>query len=121
MPDAKLSALSAAAKVLQNSIAYVVQGGASLKATISQFLLAGAPDQAAASQAGNPIAIAASDAVAGSSVAGAAAGGNVTVDAGDAARNASGNANGGDYQPDHQAAVKSRWKLPVTIRLAGAT
>lgn len=96
MADTKVSALTAATKLLQTSLAYVVQGGASLSATIAQFLTAGAPDQTASAQAGNSVAIAASDAVAGSSNAGAAAGGNVTRTAGDAKRLTSGNANGGD-------------------------
>ena len=49
-----------------------------------------------ASQAGLPISITASDAVASTDTAGAAAGGSVTITAGDAKRNTSGNANGGD-------------------------
>jgi len=49
-----------------------------------------------ASQAGLPISITASDAVASTDTAGAAAGGSVTITAGAAARNTSGNANGGN-------------------------
>lgn len=100
MADAKLSALSAASKVFQTAYVYVVDSVSgtltSLRATVSQLLTAGAPDQAASTTAGNGVAITASAAVAGSSVAGAAAGGSVTVTAGNAARLTSGNAAGGD-------------------------
>jgi hypothetical protein len=52
--------------------------------------------QTTSSLAGNGLAITADSAVAGSSVAGAAAGGNITITAGNAGRLTSGNANGGD-------------------------
>lgn len=53
-----------------------------------------------ASQAGRPISITASDAVASTDTAGAAAGGAVTITAGSAARNTSGNADGGTITLD---------------------
>lgn len=55
-----------------------------------------APTQVAASVAGTPLSITAQAAVAGSSSAGAAAGGAVTITSGAAARLTSGNANGGN-------------------------
>lgn len=54
------------------------------------------PTQATTSTAGNTLTVKSSDAVAGSSVAGAAAGGNLNLTAGDAKQLTSGNANGGD-------------------------
>jgi hypothetical protein len=56
-----------------------------------------APTAAASSVAGTPIAINAANAVAATTNAGAAAGGNVTVTGGNAARLTSGNANGGSF------------------------
>lgn len=54
------------------------------------------PTQAASAIAGTPLSINASNAVAGSSNAGSAAGGSITLTAGNAARLTSGNSNGGD-------------------------
>jgi len=54
------------------------------------------PTQASSTTAGTPLSITASNAVAGSSSAGAAIGGDVTITAGNAARLTSGNANGGN-------------------------
>lgn len=59
-------------------------------------LLASVPEQITTAQAGTQVDLVASDAVPGSSVAGAAAGGDVLIQAGNAARLTSGNANGGD-------------------------
>lgn len=60
-------------------------------------IVASSPAQVASATAGTPLQITASPAIAGSSNAGAAAGGSITYTAGAAARNTSGNANGGDH------------------------
>ncbi len=65
-------------------------------AGIAGSFTATAPAQTASAQAGVGVTITASAAVAGSSNAGAAAGGSLTFTAGNAARLTSGNANGGD-------------------------
>lgn len=64
-------------------------------ATNAVSLIADAPTAAAASQAGTGVEISASNATAGTSTAGGANGGSVTVRAGNAARLTSGNPNGG--------------------------
>jgi hypothetical protein len=69
-------------------------GGTGLARPIS--ILPGAPPQVAASTAGVAVGMTASNATAGSSSAGAAAGGDVNITSGNAARFTSGNANGGN-------------------------
>ena len=65
-------------------------------ATNAVSLTASSPTVAASAQAGTPLNVTASPAIAGNTNAGAAAGGSVTITAGAAARLTSGNANGGN-------------------------
>ncbi len=80
-------------KDVNNALGIVISGAAS-GGTPSIYTTA--PSQATSSTAGTPLAVTGSNAVAGSSVAGAAAGGSITITAGNAARLTSGNANGGN-------------------------
>lgn len=66
-------------------------------ATNAVSLTASSPTVAASAQAGTPLNLTASPAIAGNVNAGAAAGGSLSFTAGNAARLTSGNANGGDY------------------------
>lgn len=79
------------------------------------------PTQASASVAGNALTIKSSDAVAGSSSAGAAAGGNINLTAGDAKRLTSGNANGGDIVATPGALIGSGTNGTFIIRQPGGT
>jgi len=69
--------------------------------------------------AGNGLSITADPAIAGSSVAGAAAGGNVTITAGNAARLTSGNANGGNITLVTGSGIGTG--LPGLINIGGST
>ncbi|RJQ26425.1 hypothetical protein C4577_03675 [Candidatus Parcubacteria bacterium] len=79
---------------MTNLAAFVAANGITL-AGVAGVLTATAPTQTTDTQAGVGWAITASDAVAGSSNAGAASGGSVTIVAGDAKRLTSGNSQGG--------------------------
>lgn len=85
-----------------NLLSFTATASAVYGATLTNAALLGtvawgvtAPTQVASGVAGTPVSFAASDAVAGSSNAGAVAGGAVTIQAGNAARLTSGNAGGG--------------------------
>lgn len=74
-----------------------------------------------ASQAGRAITVKASDAVASTDTAGAAAGGSVNITAGSAARNASGNANGGDVIITPGSPIGSGASGALVVRQPGGT
>ena len=79
-----------------------------------------APAQITTAQAGTPLSVTASGAVAGSSVAGAAAGGGITLTTGAAARLTSGNANGGDASFNLGAGIGTGRRGTVSAPGAGA-
>lgn len=79
-----------------------------------------APTAAASSTAGNAAKVRGSDATAGSSVAGAATGGDATVQAGDAKRLTSGDANGGNVNLTVGAGIGAGTSGQVNITDAGA-
>jgi hypothetical protein len=93
-----LTGLTASTGVADGDLFYQVNaaGNAEYKATRLQILTQGTQTATASAQAGLGLTITADPAVAGSSVAGAAAGGNLNLVAGAAARLTSGNANGGN-------------------------
>lgn len=84
-------------------------------------LLASSPAQAASTVAGNGLSITASPAVAGTTNAGAAAGGTITLMAGAAAQKTSGNANGGDIDLVPGAGVGTGTLGLVKIPAGGST
>lgn len=78
-----------------------------------------APTQAASSVAGEAFTVFASDATAGSANAGAAAGGTLNLQGGDAKRLTSGNGNGGDVVLEPGAAIGSGTAGKVIVRQNG--
>lgn len=102
---------STTGKIVQGSdltVSDVAGGVVTLATTAGNALTIDVTEPAAAngaSVAGDPCIIQAGDAVASLDTAGAAAGGTLTISAGDAARNTSGNADGGDIILDTGAGI----------------
>lgn len=95
-PSWQASAASGANTALSNLASVAINTTLASGAGTTLALTATAPAAITTAQAGTPLNLTASAAVAGSSVAGAAAGGGITLRTGNAARLTSGNANGGD-------------------------
>jgi len=90
---------------LSNIASVVIPVDLNTAAGVAANLKATAPAQITTAQAGIGASVKASDAVAGSSVAGAAAGGTLTLQAGDAKRLTSGNASGGGVSVNTGAGI----------------
>ena len=90
-------------------------------AGVAASFVATPPAQITTTQAGIAMSVRASDAVAGSSVAGAAAGGTLTLEGGDAARLTSGNANGGGIWADTGAGIGTGTHGDFVVRTGGPT
>lgn len=89
-------------------------------ATNAVSLTASSPTVAASAQAGTPFNLTASPAIAGNVNVGAAAGGNVTITAGNAARLTSGNANGGNINLTTGAGIGTGTRGQVLLTAGNA-